>query len=172
MIQIIPATTADLSLIETISIQTFTETFAPLNTAQNLATYIAAHFNPTTLKNELENSQSAFFFAKANNQILGYLKVNWGLAQTESLNEEALEIQRIYVLQEFQGQQIGQQLLLQAIAIAKNKKVDSIWLGVWENNKKALQFYKKNGFEAFDKHVFTLGNEVQTDLLLRYQLKK
>ena len=108
--------------------------------------------------------------AKANNQILGYLKVNWGAAQKESLNEEALEIQRIYVLQEFQGQQIGQQLLLQAIAIAKNKKVASIWLGVWENNHKALQFYKKNGFEAFDKYVFTLGNEAQTDLLLRYQL--
>jgi ribosomal protein S18 acetylase RimI-like enzyme len=149
VIQIIPATRTDLSLIETISIQTFTETFAPLNTAQNLATYISAHFNPTTLKNELGNAQSAFFLAKANNQI-----------------------QRIYVLKEFQGQQIGQQLLLQAIAIAKNKKVASIWLGVWENNHKALQFYKKNGFEAFDKHVFTLGNEVQTDLLLRYQLNK
>ena len=169
-IEIKQATKADLSLIEKISIQTFTETFAPLNSAENLADYISVNLNQKTLKNELENPQSAFYFAKANNQILGYLKLNWGAAQTESLKLKGLEIQRIYVIQEFQGMLVGQQLLMQAIAVAKHKKLDSIWLGVWENNQKALQFYKKNSFVAFDKHVFKLGNEVQTDLLLRYQL--
>ena len=169
-IEIKQATKADLSLIEKISIQTFTETFAPLNSAENLADYISVNLNQKTLKNELENPQSAFYFAKANNQILGYLKLNWGAAQTESLKLKGLEIQRIYVIQEFQGMLVGHQLLMQAIAVAKHKKLDSIWLGVWENNQKALQFYKKNGFVAFDKHVFKLGSEVQTDLLLRYQL--
>lgn len=169
-IQIIQVTTSDVALIEKISIQTFTETFGSLNTAENLAHYISVNLSQATLKNEIENKQSAFFFAKANNQIKGYLKVNWGAAQTESLQLEGLEIQRIYVLKEFQGQQIGQQLLIKAIAIAKDKKLNSVWLGVWENNQKALQFYKKNSFVAFDKHIFTLGNEVQTDLLLRYQL--
>ncbi|MDG2431664.1 GNAT family N-acetyltransferase [Flavobacterium sp.] len=171
-IQISAVTPNDLNALKAISIQTFTETFAPVNSAANLATYITENLTDSLLQSELKNKQSAFFFAKANDQILGYLKLNWGTAQTENVLENAMEIQRIYVLQEFQGQQIGYRLLAEAIAIATAKKVASIWLGVWEHNHKALQFYKKNGFTAFNQHQFTLGNEVQTDLLLRYQLPK
>ena len=58
-------------------------------------------------------------------------------------------------------------LLDQAKKIAKHTNVDSIWLGVWEENLRALQFYIKNGFVAFDKHIFTLGNDKQTDLLMQ-----
>lgn len=169
-IQIRKATLSDLSLIKMISIQTFTETFAAVNTKANLATYITNNLNKKVLTKELENKQSTFYLALKNDIIAGYLKINWGTAQTESLQGDALEIHRIYILQEFKGKKIGQHLLVEAIAFARAKKLEYLWLGVWENNHDALAFYKKNDFIAFCTHTFTLGDEEQTDLLLKLQL--
>jgi ribosomal protein S18 acetylase RimI-like enzyme len=169
-IHITRATIADLKLIRDISIQTFTETFAGVNTADNLALYLQEHLNETVLTKEIENIESDFFLAKANDTVIGYLKLNWGNAQTEIIESQALEIHRIYVLEKYHGKQVGQRLLDKAITVAKHKKAVFIWLGVWENNKKAQNFYNRNGFTAFDTHVFTLGNETQTDLLYKLDL--
>ena len=169
-LQIKKATLSDLPLIEMISVQTFTETFAAVNTSANLANYITSKLNKEILKKELQNKHSSFYLASKSGTIAGYLKVNWGTAQTESLQGDSLEIQRIYVLEDFKGKNIGQLLLMEAIAIAKSKKLEYIWLGVWENNHRALAFYKKNNFITFDTHTFTMGEEFQTDLLLKLQL--
>ncbi len=45
-----------------------------------------------------------------------------------------------------------------------------MWLGVWEKNPRALRFYQKIGFQEFDKHIFTLGNEKQTDIMMKLHL--
>ncbi|PZQ78157.1 MAG: GNAT family N-acetyltransferase, partial [Flavobacterium johnsoniae] len=77
----------------------------------------------------------------------------------------------IYVLKEFHGKKVGQLLYEKAIQIAKETKSDYVWLGVWEENHRALAFYKKNGFVEFDKHIFRLGNDEQTDIMMKLQLK-
>ncbi|MNF16430.1 Protease synthase and sporulation negative regulatory protein PAI 1 [compost metagenome] len=51
--------------------------------------------------------------------------------------------------------------------VAVQEQVLYIWLGVWEENKRALRFYEKNGFTVFDKHIFRLGNDEQTDLMMK-----
>ena len=81
-----------------------------------------------------------------------------------------MEVERIYVLQKYQGLKAGQALLNKSILLAKEKHLDFIWLGVWENNKKAIQFYEKNNFIVFDKHYFLLGTEKQTDLMMKLNL--
>ncbi len=43
----------------------------------------------------------------------------------------------------------------------------SIWLGVWEENPKAIRFYEKNGFVPFSRHIFKMGDEEQTDIMMR-----
>jgi ribosomal protein S18 acetylase RimI-like enzyme len=169
-LQIIKATLSDLNLIRDISIQTFTETFASNTNQENIETYIREYLDIDILQSELGNTFSSFFLAKVGDKIIGYLKLNWGSAQTENIVEKAIEIQRIYVLQEHHGKQVGQHLLRKAIEITHDKKLKTIWLGVWESNHKALQFYKKHGFVAFDQHIFMMGNEKQTDLLLRLEL--
>ena len=82
-------------------------------------------------------------------------------------NENSLEIERIYVSKEYLGKQVGQLLLGKAIAIANDNKLDFVWLGVWEKNQRAIRFYEKNGFVVFDEHLFILGNDKQTDLLMK-----
>jgi len=93
--------------------------------------------------------------------------LNFGQAQTEVKDNKALEIERIYVLKEFQGKKVGQLLYEKAMQIAIQKNAAYVWLGVWEKNPKAINFYKKNSFVEFDKHLFMLGNDQQTDIMMR-----
>lgn len=171
-IEIRKATLSDLEAIQNISTQTFIETFAAVNTPENITNYITESFNSEQLTTELNNVNSHFYLATSGNEILGYLKINFGEAQTETINKNALEIHRIYVSQAFYGKNVGQLLLDEVKKIAEQTGVDYIWLGVWEENHRALRFYSKNGFLIFDKHVFTLGNEEQTDLLMELVLNK
>jgi ribosomal protein S18 acetylase RimI-like enzyme len=171
-IEIRKATVSDLETIQKISIQTFTETFAAVNTPENITDYIKDSLNTEQLSAELNNANSQFYIAYSDIEVVGYLKINFGDAQTESFKENTLEVQRIYVLQNFHGKNIGQLLLDEVKKIAQITNVDSVWLGVWEENHRALQFYTKNGFVVFDKHVFMMGNDEQTDLLMQFQIPK
>lgn len=171
-IEIRKAALADLEAIQNISKQTFIETFAAVNTPENIENYVQESFNSEQLTSEINNADSQFYLATSGNEILGYLKINFGNAQTETINGNALEIHRIYVSQAFHGKNVGQLLIDEVKKIAQQTGVDYIWLGVWEENHRALRFYTKNGFVEFDKHVFTLGNEEQTDLLMRLVINK
>jgi diamine N-acetyltransferase len=170
MIEIKKAILADLPIIQKISKQSFTETFSEINTPENMEKYIEESFNTEQLTSEINNPDSPFYIAFWETEPVGYLKLNFGNAQTEVIKDSTLEIQRIYVLQDFHGKKIGQLLLDQAIKIAQQEAVEYIWLGVWEENHRAIQFYIKNGFVIFDKHIFTLGNDQQTDLLMKLEM--
>jgi ribosomal protein S18 acetylase RimI-like enzyme len=171
-IEIKKASLSDLEAIQIISIQTFSETFAEVNTPENIENYNRESFNLEQLTSELNNPNSQFFIAYSDSEPIGYLKINFGNAQTEIQSDNALEIHRIYVLQAFHGKKAGQILLDKAIEVAQQTTIDYIWLGVWEENHRALQFYTKNGFVAFDKHIFILGDEEQTDLLMKLDVNK
>jgi ribosomal protein S18 acetylase RimI-like enzyme len=170
MIEIKKAYLEDLITIQNISKQSFTETFAAINTPKNMEKYLQESFNTTQLTTEINNPDSPFYIAFWDTKPVGYLKLNLGDPQTEIVKDNALEIQRIYVLQAFHGKRIGQSLLDEAIKIAHQIPVNYIWLGVWEENLRALQFYAKNGFVTFDKHLFILGDEKQTDLLMKLKI--
>jgi len=168
--KMIPVRKEDLPMLQEISRQTFYNTFAEVNTAEDMQHYLDVNLSEMQLLKEWENPQTAFYFASQEEEILGYLKLNEGEAQTESRKEASLEIERIYVRSSHQRKGIGQFLLDQAIHIAKAKGLKLIWLGVWEHNLSAIRFYERNGFELFGKHVFILGTDEQTDLLLERKL--
>jgi ribosomal protein S18 acetylase RimI-like enzyme len=163
-------TLSDLEALQFICKKTFIQTFADLNTPENIENYLQENFSESQLISEINNPNSHFYLAFSETEPAGYLKINFKDAQTEKTDDTSLEIQRIYVSQAFHGKKMGQLLLDKVIAIAKEKAVDYIWLGVWEENHRAIQFYTKNGFEVFDKHIFVLGDDEQTDLLMRLQL--
>lgn len=160
-------TIADIEKLQNIGRQTFLETFSKPNTDENMNLYLSNSFAFDKLKKEIENPDSEFYFALLNDAVIGYLKTNSGKAQTELKDNNALEIERIYVAQEFLGKKVGQLLYDKALQIAKQKNVGYVWLGVWEENHRALAFYKKNGFVAFDKHIFKLGDDPQTDIMMK-----
>lgn len=160
----------DLSVLRDLSVKTFSEKFEKDNLEQNLDQYLKTAFNKTKLKEELSDENVKFYFAKSNDEVLGYLKLNKDNSQNELTSYNSVELERIYVLKAFQGQKIGQRLLDFAIKYAKDLKAEFIWLGVWEHNSDAIRFYTKNGFKQFDSHFFWLGNDKQTDIMMKLEL--
>ncbi len=151
-IEIRKVTINDLDQLQKIGRQTFYETFASGNTEDNMNKYLDESFSVAKLTTELSDNNSEFYFATLDNNIIGYLKINFGQSQTEVKDDKAVEIERIYVLKEYHGKNVGQLLYDKALNIARQKNADYIWLGVWEENPRAIKFYKKNGFVEFDKH--------------------
>ncbi len=165
------ATLNDIDRLQKISRQTFFETFSASNTAENMKQYLQEGFGTDKLSEELNDKNAEFYFALLNNEVIGYLKLNFGQSQTDVKDDNALEIERIYVLKEFHGKNVGQLLYQKAMQIAEQANAHYIWLGVWEENPRAISFYKKNGFVEFGKHIFKLGDDEQIDIMMKLLLK-
>ena len=169
-IKLVRCKTEDLDLLREIGLRAFKEAFESLNNPADFAAYIAKAFDFGKLRQELENPASAFFFAKNRGEVVGYLKVNYPGAQTDPQGDNCLEIERIYTFKAHFGQGVGEFLLKKAFDIAQAKNHDFVWLGVWNQNERAIRFYEKHGFVRFGQHDFWLGNDLQTDLLMRVLL--
>jgi ribosomal protein S18 acetylase RimI-like enzyme len=165
--EIVPVNTNDIKALQQISCQTFAETFSHVNTEENMRKYLDEAYSTEKLLAELNDPHTRFYFAMDAEEVVGYLKLNMAASQTELKDAEALEIERIYVLASWQGKQVGKLLYDKAIEVAKEQKAAYVWLGVWEENHKAIRFYERNGFVAFDKHIFRLGDDEQTDIMMK-----
>lgn len=165
-------TLAELSILKKISWDTFYNAFIAQNNEADMLLYMKKAFSEQQLKKELLQVDSTFYLAKIAGQTVGYLKINVGAAQNEAVGDAALEIERIYIDTAFIGQGIGRQLMQKALEIAQALGKEKVWLGVWEHNLKAIEFYKKQGFQLFGKHPFILGNDPQTDFLMEKKIGK
>lgn len=141
---------------------TFYETFSDSTDEEDMRKFLAETYSAEKLSAELANSESVTFIAYKNGTPLGYLKLNIG---------NALEIQRIYILKSAKGQGIGSAFMQIAENFASEKKLSTIWLGVWEHNEPAKKFYKSKGYEKFSQHTFVIGDDMQTDFLLKKEMK-
>ncbi|MBS6637147.1 MULTISPECIES: GNAT family N-acetyltransferase [Lactobacillus] len=164
-------TIADIQDLQQISGETFSETFGSQNSTENMEKFLNKAYAEEKLRSEIENKNSNFYFLIVNNQVAGYLKVNEGDAQTEQVADNALEVERIYLKQNFQHQGLGLILIKLAEELARKKNKANMWLGVWEKNYQAQAFYKKDGFKRVSQHTFVVGDDPQTDFILVKELK-
>ena len=167
-----PCTGEDLAVLRDFSRRTYFETFSKQNTPENMAAYLDDAFETEKLRRELEDANSAFYFLYRGETLAGYLKLNEAPAQTDLHDPDSLEIERIYVGKEFQGMGLGRRLMEHAISTAVQRGKAFAWLGVWEKNTKALAFYRKNGFYPIGTQTFVMGDDPQTDYLMRKDLKR
>ncbi len=151
----------------TYSKEVFFHFFGPLNDAVHMEAYSSIAFTPQKMREELSNPNSEFYFALDDDEIAGYLKLNFKDAQNEFKEDNSLEVERIYVSAQHHGKHIGRLLLNFSVDIALQRQLDYIWLGVWEHNHKAIGFYQHHGFEIFGSHDFMLGEDRQIDLLMK-----
>jgi len=165
-IEIVEIGQKDVPLLRTISITTFKQTFDLHNSESNMDLYLSNNLNTEQLLEELNTPSAKFYFAYFKKELAGYLKINFPAKTTVSKYVNLLEVERIYILQDFQRQSIGNYLLDFSIQTAQKNKLKGIWLGVWEHNSKAISFYKKIGFVQTDSHVFKLGHDEQTDIIM------
>jgi diamine N-acetyltransferase len=161
-----------LERLRDIAIRTFGETFAETNSEENMNAYYARCFNEKTLRQELRDLDAQWFFIDYKDVLAGYLKVNTGAAQTELREEDGFEVERIYVLKAFHGTGVGAELMEHAIRLGREMGKRYLWLGVHEENFRALRFYEKFGLKEFGDHVFMMGKQPQRDILLRMELRQ
>lgn len=161
----------DLKTLAFVSRKAFVDAFAALNDPVDFNSYVDWAFSEVQLATELANRDSTFFFVYKNKELAGYIKLNENGAQTDLRDEEALELERIYVLEAFQGQKIGEWLIGEVQSMAREKHKDFLWLGVWEKNTKAIRFYERQGFSKFGSHPYFIGKDEQTDWLMRWAVR-
>ena len=160
----------DITTLQELSINTYVQTFEKFNSKSIMNAYLNDAFNIEKLEKELLNNNSKFYFLYKDERLAGYLKVNEFPSQTDINDELSLEIERFYILGDFQGQGLGKILMEKAIDVANEKNKAYVWLGVWEHNEKAKRFYKKEGFYKIGEHSFFMGVDEQTDYLMRKDL--
>lgn len=157
----------DIEKLKYISEKTFCETYSSENTEEDMKNYLKENFSYEHIESEVKNSASRFYIVEHNKEIIAYMKLNFDKAQIDKGHNNTLEVQRIYVLQEYKGNQIGKRLIEKAIQIGRDNDLKYIWLGVWENNINAIKFYEKQGFEKFGTCIFKLGEDEQIDNLMK-----
>lgn len=161
----------DIVALQELSITTFTEAFEAQNDPTDFNTYIAQAFAKERLQEELNNPNTSFYFVIMENALVGYFKTNVLDAQNELQEPDGMELERIYVKSSYQGKGIGLKMLSSVEALALEDGKTYLWLGVWEHNTNAIRFYERHGYIKFDTHPYHIGEDEQTDWLLKKQLK-
>jgi ribosomal protein S18 acetylase RimI-like enzyme len=160
----------DIPQLRALAIRIYKDTFSVSNTVENMEAFIKKDYSVESFEKEFREEGSSYFFALDNDVAAGYLRLRKNPEAEHYLGSNTIELHRLYVDVNFQGKQIGALLMQHALDVAISLKVDWIWLGVWEHNPKAQNFYLRWGFERFAEHVFQMGDEAQTDWLMKKKI--
>ncbi len=158
-------TADDAAVLAEIARQTFYDTFTGTCTEEDMQDFMQQYFNLQQVQAELADENDYYFFAEIAGRTVGYLRIMEDYSNFSVIKKwKALELKRIYVISEFQGKGIAQALMDFTINYARENKYEVVWLGVWEHNARAKNFYAKYGFEdSGHTHDFPIGNTPQTD---------
>ncbi len=160
----------DLNQVISIGRETYYDTFQAMNSAETMQKYLDESFSRTKMEKELNNPDSSFYFLYDQGSLVGYIKINAAPSQTDINDKDSLELERIYVKNRFKGYGYGRFLIEQTFGIARERGCRYVWLGVWEKNTAAIDFYRKMGFVMVDQHPFRMGDEIQNDFVLKKSL--
>jgi diamine N-acetyltransferase len=155
----------DIDTLVALAKKTFYDAFVGTCTPYDMQDFLDEYYNNEVLTEELNNPNYNFYFALHNAEIVGYSKIAINCEPLE--NKKAIELKRLYVLESYHGKGIAQHLMNHFVDYAKANKYEIAYLGVWEYNYKAQNFYKKYGFTLTNlKHDFPVGTTPQTDVYM------
>ena len=164
------ATPEDAAILADLGARTFRETFEPHTSGPDLEAFLAATYGEAIQRAELADPSRPARILEVDGAPVGFLQLRLGHREPGVPGERPVELQRIYVLRAAQGGGRGAALMAEALEMARAWGADTLWLGVWENNHKALAFYARSGFREVGEHIFTIGDQVDRDLILARDL--
>jgi diamine N-acetyltransferase len=164
------ATLDDLIGLEKLTSFTFREAWLEPGNEADLEEYVSENFNAEHLRQELNNPEIFYFLLEANNEMAGYLKLQKNDQPDGYVLLNTMALHRLYIKESYRNKKLGGKLLDYAIQFAKQEGRSTIWLGVWNENNRAIRFYKNYGFEKFGNYQFVMGSIVSDDYLLKLNL--
>lgn len=170
VVRIRKATPADNVLLAEFGARAFDESFGAANKPEDITAYLEKAFSPETQAAELAEASTVFLIAEVKGQTSGYAQLKESHPHPEVYGSRPVELVRIYAGQEWIGQGIGPALMQACLEEAKQGGYDTIWLGVWEHNPRAIRFYEKWGFTQTGTQAFQLGADLQTDWVMQKPL--
>ncbi|MFO1315567.1 MAG: N-acetyltransferase [Burkholderiales bacterium] len=162
------ATPADAERLAVLAERTFRDTFADYNSADDMEAYVRDAFAPGRVRAELADRANTFLlaFVDGADPPCGYAKLRTGTTDPAVTGPDAVELQRLYADRSAIGHGVGAALMQACFAAARAAGRQTLWLGVWERNARAIAFYERWGFATVGQHVFRLGSDDQTDLIM------
>ncbi len=162
----------DAKVLAEIGWQSFDQAFAnnQKNHPDDMRIYMNQAFSPETLEEDLQDEKTIYLAAEFGGELVGYAKIQFDAREDCVSGEKVLELCRLYALDKFIGKGVGKSLMLEIFKIAGEKNYDTIWLGVWEFNFRAQEFYRKFGFDKCGEHIFQLGSDPQIDWIMQKKL--
>ncbi len=170
MIRLRKAKIEEVPAVRELAIEVYTDTFAVHNTPENLAAFFKEWYDLQQMQKEYHEPDSALYVALDDLKIIGFLRLRKNSEVDHSLGTNHLELHRLYIHRSYHGSEVSKMLMGEALAYAAGRNYEWIWLGVWEKNLRAQKFYAKWGFERFGEHIFQMGDDPQTDWLMRRKL--
>ena len=165
-IEIRRAGVSDAGLVSVLGAVTFYEAYFEQDDPHSLADYIHESFEPNKIRAEIEDRHAEFYMIFLNDRAVGYAKLREDSVIDCVKNETAIELQRIYIVERAFGTGVGERLLKHCLATAKRRGFETLWLGVWEENRRAQRFYEKHGFRRVGTLTFPYGETVGINFVL------
>ena len=162
--------TEDAKILSELGARTFYDTFAKDNTPENIDAYLKKSFSPDIQRNELLQPAVVFLIAEVEGIPVGYAQLLLNSIDESVQGTRPLEIRRIYASQEYLGKGVGKELMRATVKEVRERGCDCIWLGVWEKNQPAINFYRKWGFREVGTPVFFVGDDPQNDFVMELTL--
>lgn len=160
------ATAADAELLAAVGSTSFREAYAAHSEPADLETHLEEYFSHRAVQEELTSGHSSYLLAVVNDAPCGMAKYRNAACPVAGGDDNALEIQQLYVLAASQGYGLGRKLLERVSDVGRQQGVAGIWLSAWEFADWATGFYKRAGFVEIGKVQFKLGETSFTDLLM------
>lgn len=160
------ATADDGAALAELATRTFRDTFGADNTPEDLAMHLESAYGVTQQAREIADPTIHTLVADDGGVLVAFAQLHRGRAPESVTGPEPIELMRFYVAMGWHGRGLAQQLMSRAVDVAKEAGAETLWLGVWERNPRAIAFYRKMGFVDVGSHVFVVGTDPQTDRIM------
>lgn len=156
----------DAGMLSALAEATFRATFGAMNTAEHMAIHCRGSYGEEIQAAQIADPGMVTLLCEHEGSLIGYAQLRWGEAPGCISAQRPGEIQRLYVTVDWHGKGVAQELMRACIQVLQQRGSDTLWLGVWEHNPRAISFYEKFGFVAVGEHMFPLGGDLQRDITM------
>jgi diamine N-acetyltransferase len=162
------ASSADAPRLSRLAVTTFRDAFEAANSPEDMERYLAEAFTTEQQAAEIADPENTILVAEHGHspddvELVGYAHLGSASPPESVVGPAPLELKRLYVARAWHGRGVAQALMIALLDAARARRAETLWLGVWERNPRAVAFYEKHGFTRVGEHSFILGSDVQTD---------